>query len=280
MSITKTMALIRVAETAIQNAFDAKKIGGTVHLSIGQELFDASIITYYGGHDSPNGGPLVFGNHRSHGQYLAATNDLSGLFEQIKNGMSQHLYAEDKFLSHGIQGALLPVAFGAAMGLERKRPPKAHIRRTLCFIGDGTTGSGLLYETLNLLQAYPLPMSIIIINNRYAMSETIGYPDIYQLAKSFNMEYCPIGWDADPGEICESLSQYRPSCRNRPMLVECIGQRLCGHSCNDTEMYRPAVERTQEWRDGFDAVKLSCSPQDFRDVQKRVKGAADAIFTE
>ena len=41
------------------------------------------------------------------------------------------------------------------------------------FIGDGTYGEGVIYETLNIISLWSLPMLIVVENNQYAQSTSI-----------------------------------------------------------------------------------------------------------
>lgn len=85
----RTMAAIRYFEEQVKVAFMEGRFGGTVHLSIGQELVDASII-------AANPSAMIFGNHRSHGQYIARTGDFEGLVGQIRKGCSQPVMEEPR----------------------------------------------------------------------------------------------------------------------------------------------------------------------------------------
>jgi 2-oxoisovalerate dehydrogenase E1 component len=218
---------IRKVELEILRRFKAGELTGTIHLSIGQELIDTSIIAAFDN-------PMVFGNHRSHGQYIAATGDVDGLIRQIENGMSQHLYFPEKFISHGIQAALLPVAYGYASGSGR------HV---ISFVGDGTLGQGTLYETLGLLQRRPARQTIVVMDNGYSMSATEKRPDVLLLGKSFGIPVTEWREDA----VIKPL--------DGPQIIYAPCVRLCGHSCNDTEMYRPPEERTEEFRQSHDPLR-------------------------
>ena len=41
------------------------------------------------------------------------------------------------------------------------------------FIGDGTLGQGVVYETLNIISKWKLPVLLVVENNRYAQSTKI-----------------------------------------------------------------------------------------------------------
>lgn len=210
--------IIRQFEIEVQSQFQAGVIKGTVHLCIGQELSDVEIIKYYED-------PLVFGNHRSHGQYIAATKDIKGCYKQILDFKSQHLYYPDKFISNGIQGALCPVAVGNALGLKIKGSE----RRVLCFIGDGTLGQGVFWESLNFASIHDLSISFVVVDNGYSMSKTKSMIDVRGIARAFNVAY---------REYPDMKKDGAGSCE----IVYVKVSRLCGHSCNDTQTYRDKDE--------------------------------------
>jgi len=257
--LLRTTLTIRAVENKIQQLFDSKVIGGTVHLSIGQEVIDASII---GAYDNP----LVFGNHRSHGQYIAATGDVRGLFEQVFSGMSQHLYYPDKFLSHGIQGSLVPVAFGAAMAFKQRGLD----RRVICFIGDGTLGQGVVYETLNLMGRYNPRMTLIVIDNRYSMAETRQ-----------GLE----GWGSPVFPEVFEVTQYFGDVRGFPEYTDSdiavfAASRLCGHSCNDTQMYRPKEERTPGWVAQNDPLQVFLEDPMLEGLRRQIETEVEEIAND
>ncbi len=119
-------------------------------------------------------GDLIFSNHRCHGHYLARTGDVDGLMAEIMGratgicggrGGSQHICAHGVF-SNGVQGGIAPVAAGLA--LAQNLTQSGHI--AVCFIGDGTLGEGVLYETLNIASKWKLPLLVVLENNGYAQS--------------------------------------------------------------------------------------------------------------
>ena len=80
-------------------------------------------------------------------------------------GGSQHL-CTDGFYSNGVLGGTVPVATGMALA-ERERGTGAV---TVVFIGDGTLGQGVVYESLNIASLWSLPLLFVVENNHYAQS--------------------------------------------------------------------------------------------------------------
>jgi len=164
---------IREFECNIHKLYKEKKIKGTVHLSIGQEFHSVDLISQL------KEGDIVCSTHRNHSHYLALTQDFQGLEDELRglesgvNGgkmLSQHIFRKDRFYANGIQGGFAPIACGMAWGLKLKG--KDNI--VMNFIGDGTLGQGVLYESLNIAVLFKLPIVFVIENNRYAMSTRVA----------------------------------------------------------------------------------------------------------
>ena len=160
--------LSRQLESLLLDLYSNGELHGTVHTCIGQEFSGAVISEYL------KPGDTVFSNHRCHGHFLSATQDVSGLLSEIygkKDGVcggkggSQHLCSEG-FYSNGIQGGIAPIAAGLAFAKKIKQQQNLSI----VFIGDGTLGEGALYETFNLCSKWKLPIVFVLENNLYAQS--------------------------------------------------------------------------------------------------------------
>jgi TPP-dependent pyruvate/acetoin dehydrogenase alpha subunit len=93
-----------------------------------------------------------------------------GKNEGVCNGRggSQHLHAGN-FFSNGVQGNMFPVAAGMAYA-EKIRKSGAIL---VIFVGDGTFGEGVIYETLNLISLWGVPLLIVVENNQYAQSTSL-----------------------------------------------------------------------------------------------------------
>jgi TPP-dependent pyruvate/acetoin dehydrogenase alpha subunit len=163
------MYLIRRFEETLLELFGAGKLAGTTHTYIGQEANAVGVIA----HMEPSR-DVVFSNHRCHGHYLAFTDDVVGLFSEVMGrvtgpcagkGGSQHLFAGN-FYSNGVLGSTVPVATGIAVA-EQKLDTGAI---TTVFLGDGTLGQGVVYESLNIASLWNLPLLFVVEHNFYAQS--------------------------------------------------------------------------------------------------------------
>ncbi len=162
------MVLIRRFEQRLFELFALGELAGTTHACIGQEAIAAAVTDHLASED------IVVSNHRCHGHYLAKTGDATGLLAELMGktggicqgrGGSQHLCG-DNFYTNGVQGNMVPVAAGMAYAEKRK---KTGAIATL-FIGDGTMGQGIVYETFNLISLWNIPLLIVIENNQYAQT--------------------------------------------------------------------------------------------------------------
>src|SRR3984885_13393317 len=166
--LIKEALTIRAVEEKFLSLFSEGKLNGTVHTCVGQEV---SAIAFAGQLKKKD---FIFSNHRCHGHYIAFTGDVRGLLAELLGkasgtcggiGSSQHL-CKDNFYSNGIQGGIVPVAAGYALGNKLKENGAIGI----VFIGDGTLGEGALYETMNIISKWEIPLLIVCENNFYAQS--------------------------------------------------------------------------------------------------------------
>ena len=163
------VCLIRSVEERLLSLFSQGKLFGTTHTCIGQEL---CAVTVVGALDLTK--DIVFSPHRCHGHFLAYSDDPDSLIAEIMGredgvcggrGGSQHLCYRN-FYSNGVQGGIVPIATG--MGLAEKLKGSGAV--AVCFLGDGTTGEGVIYETFNLAALWQVPILYVLEHNGYAQS--------------------------------------------------------------------------------------------------------------
>src|SRR5450759_2599072 len=166
--VIKQALLIRIVEEKFLQLFSEGKLNGTVHTCVGQEF---SALAFAGQLKKKD---FVFSNHRCHGHYIAFTRDVRGLIAELLGkstgtsggiGSSQHL-CHDNFFSNGVQGGIVPVAAGYALGNKLMQNGAIGV----VYIGDGTLGEGVLYETMNIISKWSIPLLIVCENNFYAQS--------------------------------------------------------------------------------------------------------------
>jgi TPP-dependent pyruvate/acetoin dehydrogenase alpha subunit len=194
----RTMLLIRRFEERLLDEFGTGKLVGTTHAYIGQEADAAGIFSVTDPED------VIFSNHRCHGHFLAYGGDPYRLAAELMGkatglvggrGGSQHIQWRN-FYSNGIQGGIVPVATGMALA-EKSRQTG---RIVLVFIGDGTLGQGVLYESLNLAALWKLPILLILENNRYAQTTPVERGVAGSMSGRFSAFGIPV-WECDTTDV-------------------------------------------------------------------------------
>jgi acetoin:2,6-dichlorophenolindophenol oxidoreductase subunit alpha len=186
------MVLIRRFEETLLDLFAAGKVAGTTHTCIGQEADAVGVVACL-----DRDVDVIVSNHRCHGHYLAFTDDVDGLLREVLGrqggvcggkGGSQHLCAGN-FYSNGVLGSTVPLAAGMALA-ERERGSGAV---TTVFVGDGTLGQGVVYESLNIASLWHLPLLVVVEHNGYAQST----PSRLQLAGDVQARAAAFGIETD-----------------------------------------------------------------------------------
>jgi 2-oxoisovalerate dehydrogenase E1 component len=188
-TLYRRAAVIRQFEERLLRLFSEGKLSGTVHTCIGQELCALAVI------DNLKENDWIFSNHRCHGHYLARFGDVRGLMAEVMGlpqgvcagrGGSQHVFRQH-FLSNGVQGGGVPIAAGCAMALKRSGDKQSVV---VAFIGDGTLGQGVVYETLNLASKWKVPLVLVLEKNGYAQSTNTDTT----IAGSVRARFEAFGW--------------------------------------------------------------------------------------
>ena len=227
--------LVRAVETSLLNLFGKGRLHGTIHTCVGQELTGV-VVGRLLHHDD-----FVTSNHRCHGHFIGATGNWRGLIDEIVGnadgvcagiGSSQHLFARN-FMSNGQQGGLLPVAAGIA--LDRKNRKSDGI--AISFLGEGTLGEGILYETMNIDSLWSLPHLIVCENNFYSQST----PQAQSVAGSIPARAAAFGLTVrqsstwNPAELAATVEAAMTEVRDtgRPGFLVVRTYRLNPHSKGD-----------------------------------------------
>lgn len=153
-------------------AFPHGHFTGTTHTYLGQEANAVGVISNLLATD------IVVSNHRCHGHFLAAGGDVCALFAELMGkstgvcggrGGSQHLHWNN-FYSNGVLGGTVPLAAG--MALAEKLRGNQNI--AVAFLGDGTLGEGVVYETFNISALKSVPILFVVENNHIAQTTLVN----------------------------------------------------------------------------------------------------------
>ncbi len=248
----RQMTIIRRVEEAAAKAYAQGKMGGFLHLGIGQESVCVGAIAALRKED------YVVGTYREHGHCIAkagATPDvckavlaeLLGKSTGISKGFggSMHLFdAKHRFLGgYGIVGGHVPLAAGVAYASKYRELPEV----TLCFFGEGSANQGAFFEGLSLAGLWKLPVVFICENNQYSMGtplyRTLAVPDVTERASGFAIARDRFKGD-DVLEVRDRIhaAVERARADNQPTLIEIDTYRFRGHSISDPGNYRTKDE--------------------------------------
>src|SRR5947199_7072917 len=248
------MLLIRHFEERAQEMYMKAKIGGFLHLAIGEEA------TVVGSTAALSEKDYLMSTYREHGQALARGTDPKAVMAELfgreggvshGRGGSMHLFdAERRFLGgYGIVGGNLPLAAGVALASDYRGDDAV----TLCMFGDGASNQGTFGETMNLAALWRLPVVFLVVNNQYGMGTALSrHSAVTDLSKKAECLGVPgervDGMDVFAVRQCtkEHVRQARED--RRPTLIEALTYRFRGHSAADPEVYR-TKEEVQKWRE-------------------------------
>ncbi|HEY7602015.1 MAG TPA: pyruvate dehydrogenase (acetyl-transferring) E1 component subunit alpha [Methylomirabilota bacterium] len=253
VGLLEQMLLIRRFEEKAAEMYALGKIGGFLHLYIGQEAVAVGAIANLRPDD------YVIAGYREHGHALAKGADprrvmaeLFGRRDGVSKGKggSMHMFdREINFLGgHAIVGGYLPIATGVGFAIRYEERDRV----ILCFFGDGSVPQGEFHESLNLASLWKLPVVFICENNRYAMGTAIqralAQTDISRYAQAYAMpgEACD-GMDVRAVRDCVGRAVARARETKTPTLVEARTYRFRGHSMRDAAA---AVYRTKDEVEG------------------------------
>jgi acetoin:2,6-dichlorophenolindophenol oxidoreductase subunit alpha len=235
-TLYERMFFIRRFEETLLDLFAQGKLVGTTHTYIGQEANAVGILD----HLDPER-DVVFSNHRCHGHYLAFTDDAFGLLSEVMGkatgvcggkGGSQHL-CNGNFYSNGVLGSIVPVATG--IGLAEKAKGTGAV--STVFLGDGTLGEGVTYESLNIASLWELPVLFVVENNHYAQSTPVELElagSIPARAAAFGVETAELD-TTDVEEVHEAAGRAVARVREtgRPYFLALDTYRFSPHSKGD-----------------------------------------------
>lgn len=242
------MVVIRRLEEKAAELYQQGKIGGFLHLYIGQEAVSTGIISVREPTDR------VITAYRDHGIAIncgLSTNEvIAELLGKVTGcsrgrGGSMHMADVTKNFwgGHAIVGAHLPIAAGLALGDQYQNQNAA----TICFFGDGATNIGFFHEALNLSKVWKLPVLWVCENNQYGMGTAVerasAVSDIRQKAEGYGMKNSQVdGMNLMTVRkaAAEALKYVKEG--NGPYLLEVVTYRFRGHSMGDPERYRQQDE--------------------------------------
>ncbi len=248
------MVLIRRVEERGAELYQAGKIGGFMHLYIGQEAVSTGLIAAREPRDR------VITAYRDHGVAINCGIPVKQVLAELlgkETGMSKgrggsmHMASVEKNFwgGHAIVGGHLPIAAGLALGDQYAKNDNV----TICMFGDGATNIGYFHEALNLAKAWGLRVLWVCENNKYGMGTSVerasAVTDIQQKAEGYEMKHSQVD-GMDVMKVYDAAREAIDFVRtnSQPYLLEAITYRYRGHSMGDPERYR-RPEEVKQWQE-------------------------------
>jgi len=256
IDILRQMIFIRRFEEATEREFRRGKIGGYLHVYIGQEAVASGVLTALRKDD------IVFAGYRDHAHALLLGSDpgkvMAELFGKATGlskgkGGSMHLFdVEHGFYGgYGIVGGHLTLATGAAYALKYENTDRVCV----CYFGDGAMNIGSFHEAMNMAGLWGnqglCPIVFVIENNGYAMGTSVerhsALTDLAARVRAYNIPTEKVdGQDifAVRGVADRVVRQVRDT--GRPYCIEAITYRFSGHGAADVMQPYRSKEEVEE----------------------------------
>ena len=254
LSMYHEMVQIRLLEERGAELYQAGKIGGFMHLYIGQEAVSTGLIHAREPRDR------VITAYRDHGVAIncgipasAVMAELLGKVTGVSRGKGGSMHMADvsrnMWGGHAIVGGHLPIAAGLALGDQYAGNDNV----TICMFGDGATNIGYFHEALNLAMTWNLRVLWVCENNQYGMGTAVerasAVSEIERKADGYGMTHERVdGMDVLAVHAASKKAIERVRTQGKPHLMEMMTYRFRGHSMGDPERYRSQAE-VKKWQD-------------------------------
>lgn len=249
----RQMVLVRRFEQKCAELYQLGKIGGFLHLYIGQEAVAVGSIAARREYDN------IVTAYRDHAHALAVGSDPGAVMAELLGkatgvskgkGGSMHLadVARHYWGGYAVVGGHVPLATGIALAEQYKETDAV----TLCYMGDGSTNIGYFHESLNMAGVWELPIIYIVENNQYGMGTSVdraSAADMLSKAAAYGMKGRQVN-GMDIFAVYEATKEAIDAIHagGGPQFLEIITYRFEGHSMGDPLRYRTKDE-VEKWRD-------------------------------
>jgi acetoin:2,6-dichlorophenolindophenol oxidoreductase subunit alpha len=297
LGIHRDMLKIRLCEEGLVSPIQNGEVRTPCHLYSGEEAIAVGFCSALTKED------YVFGNHRSHGHFLAKGGSMEAMVAEIfcresgcsrGRGGSMHLIDPENGMlgSAPIVAGTISLAVGAALASSIRKDRGVSVS----FFGDGATNEGVLYESINFAALKKLPIIFACENNYYAthmpINECRPEVPIFEIAKPFGIECYQVDGN-DVLAIYETAKEAVAKCRDGggPVFLECLTYRQRGHVGPDDNIQgshtdiRPA-EELEEWRkkdpivrfEGYLVENGVTGPEEMEKVKREVERQVEEAF--
>jgi pyruvate dehydrogenase E1 component alpha subunit len=262
VELYRTMMRIRRFEERCLRAYQQGRIGGFLHLYIGQEAVAVGCCSVMQKDDH------IITAYRDHGHAIAVGMSLNELMAELYGkatgcskgkGGSMHFFDPSRkyWGGHGIVGGQVPLGTGIAFALKYRDLKGA----CLTFMGDGAVNQGAVHEAYNLASLWSLPVLFVIENNGYSMGtsqrRSSAGPGLARRAEGYGM-----AWDICNGhdlyEVREKTDRMLQLARDKhqPGILEIMTYRYRGHSVADPDSTYRTKEEIENYRRTKDPLTL------------------------
>jgi pyruvate dehydrogenase E1 component alpha subunit len=248
LDLYRQMILIRRFEEEAARAYSQGKIGGFLHLYIGQEPVAVGAVAALRPDD------YMITTYRDHGVALArgmtpraAMAELFGKVTGCSKGLggSMHFFDKEHNMlgGYGIVGGHIPLAAGTAFASKYR----GEDRVSMVFFGEGAVSIGDFHEGMSLAALWKLPIVFVCENNEYSMgtpmSRTMSVEDVSMKALGYGIARDRF-FVEDVLQVRDRLAEAieRARTHSEPTLVEVRTYRFRGHSMSDPGKYRTPDE--------------------------------------
>mgnify|MGYP001019093412 CR=1 FL=1 len=252
----RSLIQIRTVEEFLADRVAAGEIICPCHLAIGQEAIPVGVSVHLRASDR------VFGNHRSHGHFLALGGSTLELLAETlgratgcSHGMGGSMHLQDRRVgfigSVPIVGATVPLAVGA--GLAARMDGKGDV--AVAYFGDGATEEGVVHESLNFAARFNTPIIFVVENNLFSshlhILERQPADSVARFATAHEIEHRVVdGNDVlAVSRAAESLIS-RARLGEGPGFIEAVTYRWRGHvgASEDIDVGVQRAAGLSEWK--------------------------------
>jgi pyruvate dehydrogenase E1 component alpha subunit len=255
LDLYRQMVVIRRFEERAAEQYARGKIGGFLHLYIGEEAVGVGAIHAMEPRDH------LITHYRDHGYALARGADTGQVMAELfgkatgttkGRGGSMHLtdVSRNFWGGYAIVSGHLPLAVG--LGLASQYLDEGRV--VTCIFGDGATNAGAFHESMNLAAVWKLPVLFLCENNLYGMGTAVEYvsavKDMARKAAAYDIPASRVDGQ-DVLKMIDATRKALDHCRSGqgPYFLEALTYRFRGHSMADPETYRTKDEVKQHLTD-------------------------------
>ncbi len=260
----RQMMLIRRLEEKTAESYTQGKIGGFLHLYIGEEAVAVGVVAGTEPQDH------LVTHYRDHGYAIAKGSEPGPVLAELYGksggvskgrGGSMHLADVKRHFwgGYAIVGGHIPLATGIAHSIKYQKKNEV----VVCVMGDGSTNIGMFHESLNIAALWKLPIIYLVENNLFGMGTALSthssLTEIHQKARGYGMPGDKFdGMDILTVRDHVKTAAERARSGGGPSLLEAMTYRFRGHSMADPQLYREKTE-IEEWRTKRDPILLLTS---------------------